>query len=108
MKSYPLTKISKLLALLLLAVVSGDKLSAQQQKNDSLGPFALSAKESVEYALKNNVQVKNALLGINVQEQTNRELTAAAYPQINGSVGLTDFLKIPVNLLPGELAGQPA
>ncbi|MHA4843326.1 TolC family protein [Flavitalea antarctica] len=108
MKPYPLTKISKLLALLLLAVVSGDKLSAQQQKTDSLGPFALSAKESVEYALKNNVQVKNALLGINIQEQTNREITAAAYPQINGSVGLTDFLKIPVNLLPGELAGQPA
>jgi outer membrane protein len=108
MKPYPLTKISKLLALLLLAAVSGDKLSAQQKQPDSPGQFDLSAKESVEYAMKNNVQVKNALIGINIQEQTNRELTAAAYPQINGSVGLTDFLKIPVNLLPGELAGQPA
>ncbi|HTE26230.1 TolC family protein [Flavitalea sp.] len=108
MKPYPLTKISKLLTLLLLAAVSSEKLSAQQQQADSLGPFALSAKESVDYAMKNNVQVKNALIGINIQEQTNREITSAAYPQVTGSVGLTDFLKIPVNLLPGELAGQPA
>jgi outer membrane protein len=108
MKPYPLTKISKLLAMLLLAAVSGNTLSAQQQRPDSVGSFGLSAKESVEYAMKNNVQVKNALVGINIQEQTNRELTAAAYPQVTGSVGLTDFLKIPVNLLPGELAGQPA
>jgi outer membrane protein len=108
MKPYPLTKISKILTLLLLAAVSSEKLSAQMPKSDSLGPFSFSAKESVEYALKNNVQVKNALIAINIREQSNREVTALAYPQINGSVGLTDFLKIPVNLLPGELAGQPA
>ena len=108
MKPYPLIKISKLLPMLLVAGICIEQLHAQQTRGDSSGSFGFSAKESVEYAMKNNVQVKNALVGINIQEQTNRELTAAAYPQVNGSVGLTDFLKIPVNLLPGELAGQPA
>jgi outer membrane protein len=69
---------------------------------------AMSAKETVDYALKNSVQVKNALIGIQLQMQSNREITASAYPQIDGSVNVTDFLSIPTNLLPGEFFGQPA
>src|SRR5690349_6454092 len=108
MKPYPIRKISKVLALLLLGAVSQPELSAQPVAPPQPQQYAFSAKESVDYALKNSVDVKNALLNINIQEQTNREITAAAYPQLSGSVNLTDFLKIPVNLLPGELAGQPA
>ena len=44
-----------------------------------------TAKEAVDYALKNAVQVKNALVDIRVQEQTNKEITALALPQINAS-----------------------
>lgn len=69
---------------------------------------AMSAKESVDYALKNSVQVKNALIGIQLQMQSNREITAAAYPQIDGSVNFTDYLSIPTSLLPGEFFGQPS
>ena len=43
-----------------------------------------SVQQAVDYARKNNVQVKNALIGIETQRQVNREITAAAYPQING------------------------
>jgi outer membrane protein TolC len=64
--------------------------------------------QAVDYARKNNVQVKNALLNVQIQQQTNREITAAALPNINGSVGMTDYLKIPTSLLPGEIFGQPA
>ncbi len=64
--------------------------------------------QAVDYARKNNAQVKNALLNIRAQEQTNREITAAALPNINGNVGITDYIDIPTSLLPGEIFGQPA
>ena len=54
-----------------------------------------SAKDCIEYALKNNVQVKNALLDIQVQQQDNRAVTALALPAVNGSAGYTDYLSIP-------------
>lgn len=75
--------------------------SAQQK-------HALSAREAVDYALKNSVQVKNALINIQIQQQSNREITSAAFPQIDGNVNFTDYLSIPTNLLPGEFFGQPA
>lgn len=67
-----------------------------------------TVQQAIDYGLKNAVQVKNALLDVLLQEQSNREITSAAYPQLNANGSITDYLKIPVNLLPGELAGQPA
>lgn len=69
---------------------------------------AFSIKECVDFAHKNNVQVKNALLNVQIQEQTNRELTSAALPTVSGTIGGTDYLTIPTSLLPGEIFGQPA
>lgn len=68
----------------------------------------LSAKQAGEYGSKNSVQVKNALLNVLIQEQTNRDLTSAAYPQITPTGSFTDYLNIPTTLLPGEIIGQPA
>lgn len=64
--------------------------------------------QALDYASKNNVQVKNALLNIQIQKQTNREITASALPSVTGSVGATKYLELPVSLLPGEIVGQPA
>lgn len=44
-----------------------------------------SMQQSIDYAEKNNAVVKNALLDIQIQQQQNRGITAAAYPQLNGS-----------------------
>jgi len=68
---------------------------------------ALSARQSVDYALKNSARVKVALNNVKIQFQSNREITAAAYPQVNGYLSGTDYLDIPTNLLPGEFFGQP-
>lgn len=68
---------------------------------------AFSVKQAVEYASKNNVQVKNALLNIQVQEQTNRVITAAAYPSLNGNIGVTDYIDVPTQVIPGDFFGQP-
>ena len=69
---------------------------------------AFSAKDCIEYAMRNNAQVKNALLDIQIQEQDNRSVTALALPAVNGSGNYTDNVKIPTQLLPGEFFGQPA
>ncbi len=67
----------------------------------------LSVKQAVDYAAKNNVQVKNALLDIQIQQEVNREVASAALPTISASGSFTDNLKLQTTLLPGELVGQP-
>lgn len=67
-----------------------------------------SIQQTVDYARRNNTQVKNALLNVQIQQQTNREITSAALPNVSGSIGVTNFLQLPVSLLPGEIFGQPA
>ena len=92
----------KLVTLICLTLLIG-KLHAQPNAKHEF-----SIQQTVEYAQKNNVQVKNALLNIQVQQQINRDITGAAFPSISGSIGTTDYLDIPVSLLPGEIFGQPA
>src|SRR5690606_26999642 len=51
---------------------------------------------------------KNALLDIQIQQQTNREVTGSAYPQISASGSLVYNAKLPVSLVPAEFfGGQP-
>lgn len=69
---------------------------------------SLTAQECAAYAAKNSVEVKNALLDIQIQEQVNRGITAMALPNISGSASFTDNLTIATQLLPGEFFGQPA
>ena len=68
---------------------------------------AFSVKQAVDYAEKNVVQVKNALVDIEIQKQTNKEITASAFPQINGNVSVNDYLNIPTSLIPAEFFGGP-
>lgn len=76
-----------------------------QQKDITPQVHSFTAKEAVDYAMSNAVQVKNALLDIKIQEQTNKGITAEALPHIAGSVGLTDFLSIATQLIPAEFTG---
>lgn len=78
-----------------------------QQKNAPPETHRFTAQQAVDYALKNAVQVKNALLDIELQKQTNKQVTAAAYPQVNANASLTDYLSIPTSLIPAEFTGGP-
>ena len=77
-------------------------LQAQDAKN-AIHSFSLE--QCVDFAQKNNVQVKNSLLAIEVQAQTNREIAAAALPTVNTNLGGTNYLIIPTSLLPGQIFG---
>src|SRR4051812_35967008 len=68
----------------------------------------LSVKQAVDYAMQNSVAVRNALLDIQIQKQTNREITSAAFPQINGTGTFTDYLDIPTSLVPAQFFGGAA
>jgi outer membrane protein len=81
---------------------------AQQPPATPPQVYSFSAQQAVDYGLKNNVQVKNALLQVQIQEQTNREVTGSAYPQISADGSLTYNAKLPVSLVPAEFfGGQP-
>lgn len=66
-----------------------------------------SLAEAVDYAAKNSVLVKNALLDYQIQVQSNRATTSQALPQVTGNLGITDYIQIPTTLIPGEFINQP-
>jgi outer membrane protein len=66
---------------------------------------AFSLQQSLDYAKKNNAQVKNALLDIQIQQQTNREVTGTALPQIKATGSMTYNAKLPISLIPAEFFG---
>ena len=90
--------------LFLVTVFFASTAFAQEQK--TIHAFSLA--DAVGYAQKNNLQVKNALLDIDIQIQTNKEIASAALPSLNSSLGGTDFLTIPTSLLPGQIFGGAA
>lgn len=89
-------RLNKLLAGTILVALA---FGTQAQETHSF-----SIQQAIDYAKKNNAAVKNALLGIQLQQQQNREITAAAYPQINGSVGATYNPYIATQVIPNFIA----
>lgn len=76
------------------------------QNRDTLGraKHKFSIQQAVDYANKNNVQVKNALLDVKLQQQVNREVTSNAYPHINGSIGTTYNPNVATQVLPNFIS----
>ncbi|MFT3949985.1 MAG: TolC family protein [Agriterribacter sp.] len=76
-------------------------LYAQQ---DTAHEHAFSLQQALDYARKNNVQVKNALVDIQVQQQVNREVTGRAYPQIYGNVSTTYNPAVATQVIPNFIS----
>ena len=69
---------------------------------------SFSVQQAVDYAKQNSVQVKNAMIDILIQQQTNRDITSIALPNINGGASVTDYLVIPTTLVPAQFFGGNA
>ncbi|MEO6723499.1 MAG: TolC family protein [Ferruginibacter sp.] len=80
------------------AIVLMSSTAIAQTRNE------FTVKQAVDYGVKNAVQVKNALLDVKIQEQTNRELTAQAYPQLSGSISTTHYFNVPITSIPNFIA----
>ena len=88
-----MTKLRNYSLMVICLVALNMKVNAQTVNS-------FTVQQAVDYAKKNSVQVKNALLDILIQKQTNRDVTSIALPQINGSAGITHNFDIPVQTLP--------
>ncbi len=63
-------------------------LQALSQQTEPPARHEFSMQQCIDYAQKNSAIVKNVLLDVQIQEQQNRNITSAAFPQINGSFGM--------------------
>ncbi|MFC3880485.1 TolC family protein [Algoriphagus namhaensis] len=88
--------MKNLFALLLVLLSFGSYAQSQQE----VIPLTLS--ESLQYALENNVNAKNARLEVLVAKATTKEETSKGLPQINGSFNINYNPQIPVVFLPNE------
>src|SRR6476659_3864925 len=78
--------------------------SAYTQTQQPGAKYEFSIGQCVDYGMKNSVQVKNAMLDLKIQEQTNRSITASAYPQIKGSFSTTYYPNVAVQTFPNFIA----
>ena len=63
-----------------------------------INQFSLA--QALDYAKQHSVQVKNALIDIQIQRQVNRDVTSIALPQISGTANATRNFDIPVQTIP--------
>ncbi len=73
--------------------------SAQNQKVNEF-----SAQQAVDFAMKNAIQVRNAMLDLKIQKQVNNEVMAAALPRISGSSSVNHFPNVAVQSFPNFIA----
>jgi outer membrane protein TolC len=83
----------------LVVVLTGLLRPALAQEKHSF-----TVKQAVDYAMKNSVRVKNILLDYKLQEQTNREVTSAAFPQLDARAGAVYNPNIAVQSFPNFIA----
>jgi len=60
--------------------------------------------QCIDFAAKNNVDVKNAMVDVKIQEQQNRVVASAAFPQINGSFTTQYNPNVTVQTFPNFIA----
>ncbi|OZA60684.1 MAG: transporter, partial [Sphingobacteriales bacterium 39-40-5] len=72
---------------------------------DTVAHFSLQ--EAIEYAQRNQSSIQNAKIDEEIAANTVKQTVGIGLPQVNGSVNFQDFLKVPTNLVPGEIFGQP-
>uniref|UniRef100_UPI00258F9133 TolC family protein n=1 Tax=Hydrotalea sp. TaxID=2881279 RepID=UPI00258F9133 len=90
----------KLMILLFITIGSSIVLRAQTGE----GTHAFSLQQCIEYAHKNNAQIKNALLNVQMQQQVNRGVTSAALPQLNGGISTNYYPNVAVQSFPNFIA----
>jgi outer membrane protein len=63
----------------------------------------LSLQACTDFAVQNNINIKNAKIDVLIQQAQNDQLLAAAYPHFSGSAGFNDFVNPPVSFFPNAL-----
>lgn len=88
----------------LLSLVLLPAMVFAQQPDTTRQRHEMSVQQAIDYAMKNNLEVKNALLDVQYQEQVNREVTSRAYPQINANLGTTYNPNVATQVIPNFIS----
>ncbi len=99
-------KTNKFAAAIFSFLLSSVSFISVAQTDTASHTNAFSAKQAVDYALQNAVQVKNALIDIKLQQQQNKEITAAAFPQVTGSGSVTYNPNVATQTFPNFIAAS--
>jgi len=96
-------KKNKVLTVLLLFLLSGGIVEAQESKEE----MKLSLKEAQDYAIQNNKMMISSRMEVNASRVAVWETISNALPQVSASGSFTDNLKLMTTLLPGDFFGKP-
>jgi outer membrane protein len=77
--------------------------SLAQQAN-----YSFNVQQAVEFALKNQVNVKNAELDARIAVAEKNEVIGIGLPQIRGTADINHFIEIPTSFVPAEFFGGDA
>lgn len=86
------------------AVLFAQGIPAKTGVSVKISKHEFSIQQAVDYAKKNNVNVKNALIDVQLQEQQNREFTSNAYPHINASFGTSFNPNVATQVVPNFIS----
>lgn len=65
-----------------------------------------TVQQAIEYALKNETNVKNAQIETQIAQAKINELIGVGLPQVKGSADINKFIEIPTSFVPGEFFGD--
>ncbi|WP_439487839.1 TolC family protein [Algoriphagus sp.] len=85
--------------ILVLGLAGREAIAQEAPPRETL---ELNFKETLEFALENNVDAKNARLEVLVSQTTVKEETAAGLPQVNGSFSFNHNPMVQVMFVPNE------
>ncbi|MDH6303994.1 outer membrane protein [Parabacteroides sp. PF5-5] len=94
------TKSLCLSLLLLCSCCLGGKAQDRQ-------PVRFDLQECLQYGLENSYELHKAKFGTQESEAAHKEAKSALLPQLNGSVSVTDNLKLATSMMPGDFFGMP-
>lgn len=78
---------------------------AQEMVQDTTETYSLSLEEAINFAIANSYQTQIAQLDVDKSLKQKWEIIAQGLPQISAAVDYQNYLKQPVTLIPGEIAG---
>lgn len=61
-----------------------------------------TVQQAIEYALKNETNVKNAQIETQIAQAKINELIGVGLPQVKGTADINKFIEIPTSFVPGE------
>ena len=100
------TQQMKRIFLLIICLAGSLKSFSQAPPGNQNYSFTLT--DAINYAYEHRDSVVNAALDVKSADYRIKEIIGQGFPQIDGTASITDYLKIPTTLLPGEFFGAPA